>query len=117
MSFRCYTVVHLVLRRSKTFRVERLVKKLLFIPPILIGVAVLFFVVNGREAPERKPAQELARTVRVITAEPIRLVPRVTGFGSVDPGQVWSAIAQVSGEVVYVHPNLEKAQSCLPAPR
>lgn len=85
-----------------------MVKKLLFIPPILIAIAVLMFLVSGRDAPERKPAQELARAVRVITAEPIRLVPRVTGFGSVDPGQVWNAIAQVSGEVVYVHPNLKK---------
>lgn len=91
-----------------------MVKKLLFIPPILIGVAVLFFVVNGRDAPERKTAQELARTVRVITAEPIRLVPRVTGFGSVEPGQVWNAIAQVGGEVVYVHPDLENG-AILPA--
>jgi multidrug efflux pump subunit AcrA (membrane-fusion protein) len=91
-----------------------LVKKLLFIPPILIGIAVLFFLVSGREAPERKPAQELARAVRVITAEPVRLVPRVTGFGSVEPGQIWSAIAQVSGEVVYVHPNLKKG-AILPA--
>lgn len=91
-----------------------MVKKLLFIPPILIGVAVLFFVVNGRDAPELKKAQELARTVRVITAEPIRLVPRVTGFGSVEPGQVWNAIAQVGGEVVYVHPDLENG-AILPA--
>ena len=91
-----------------------MVKKLLFIPPILFGVAVLFFLVSGREAPERKPVQELARTVRVITVEPVRLVPRVTGFGSVDPGQVWNAIAQVSGEVVYVHPNLKKG-AILPA--
>ena len=58
--------------------------------------------------------QELARTVRVITVEPVRLVPRVTGFGSVDPGQVWNVVAQVSGEVVYVHPNLKKG-AILPA--
>ena len=89
-------------------------KKLLIIPPILIGIAVLFFVVSGRNEPERKPAQERVRTVRVITAEPVRLVPRVAGFGSVEPGQVWSAIAQVSGEVVYVHPNLKNG-AILPA--
>lgn len=83
-------------------------KKLLFIPPILIGIAVLFFMVSGSQTPERKPPQERARTVRVITADQIRLVPRVTGFGSVYPGTVWSAIAQVVGEVVYVHPELKK---------
>ena len=85
-----------------------LIKKLLIIPPILIGVAVLFYMASGRQAPERKPPEERARTVRVITAEPVSLVPRVTGFGSVYPGTVWSAIAQVAGEVVYVHPGLKK---------
>jgi len=85
-----------------------LIRKLLFIPPILIGIAVLFFMASGRDAPERKPPQERARAVRVITAEPVRLVPRVTGFGSIYPGTVWSATAQVSGEVVYVDPELKK---------
>ena len=63
---------------------------------------------SGYQAPERKPPVERARIVRVIAAEPVRLVPRVTGFGSVYPGTVWSAIAQVAGEVVYVHPGLKK---------
>lgn len=86
----------------------------MFIPPILIGIAVLYFMASGREAPERKPPQERARAVRVITAEPVRLVPRVTGFGSIYPGTVWSATAQVSGEVVYVDPQLKKG-AILPA--
>ena len=85
-----------------------MIKKLLIIPPILIGIAVLYYMASGREAPERKPPEERARAVRVITAEPVRLVPRVTGFGSVYPGTVWSAIAQVAGEADYVHPGLKK---------
>ena len=85
-----------------------MIRKLLFIPPILIGIAILYYMASGRQAPERKPPEERARAVRVITAELVRLVPRVTGFGSVYPGTVWSAIAQVAGEVVYVHPDLKK---------
>ncbi len=85
-----------------------MIRKLLFIPPILIGIAILYYMASGRQAPERKPPEERARAVRVITAEPVRLVPRVTGFGSVYPGTVWRAIAQVAGEVVYVHPGLKK---------
>jgi RND family efflux transporter MFP subunit len=85
-----------------------LIRKLLFIPPILIGIAVLYYMASGRQAPERKPPEERARAVRVITAEPVTLVPRVTGFGSVYPGTVWSAIAQVAGEADYVHPGLKK---------
>jgi len=85
-----------------------LLKKLLFIPPVLIGAAVLYFAVSGRQAPDHSPPQERARVVRVITAKPVVLVPRVTGFGSVSPANIWSAISQVSGIVVYVHPDLKK---------
>ncbi len=85
-----------------------MIKKLLFIPPVLIGIAVLYYAVAGRQSPERNPAEERTFAVRVITAEPVRLVPRVRGFGSVTPGTVWSAIAQVAGEVIYVHPDLKK---------
>ena len=91
-----------------------MVKKLLFIPPILIGIAVLLYMVSGHQGPERKPPDESARAVRVITAEPVRLVPRVTGYGSVYPGTVWNAIAQVSGEVIHIHPELKKG-AILPA--
>jgi multidrug efflux pump subunit AcrA (membrane-fusion protein) len=85
-----------------------LIRKLLFIPPIQIGLAVLFYMVGGRQAPERKPPREQARPVRVITATPVILVPRVIGYGSVYPGSFWNAIAQVSGEVIFVHPGLKK---------
>lgn len=84
-----------------------MLKKLLFIPPILIGLAVLYYMASGRPEPELRPAEEVARTVRVIEATPVELVPRVSGFGSAYPGTVWAAIAQVPGEVTYVHPQLK----------
>ena len=85
-----------------------MIKKLLFIPPILIGIAVLLYVAAGRQGPDRIPLEERARAVRVIVVEPVSVVPRVTGFGSVYPGTAWSAIAQVAGEVAFVHPALKK---------
>ncbi|NNF80326.1 MAG: hypothetical protein HKN05_20080, partial [Rhizobiales bacterium] len=91
-----------------------MLKKLLFIPPILIGIAVFYYMASGRQAPERKPPEELARVVRTIPAQELRLVPRVTGFGSIYPGTIWSGIAQVGGEVEYVHPALKKG-AILPA--
>ena len=89
-------------------------KKLLILPPILIGITVLVYMAGGDRGPDRKPPAERARAVRVITTETVRLVPRVSGFGSVYPGTVWNAIAQVGGEVVYVHPDLKKG-AILPA--
>lgn len=85
-----------------------MIKKLLFIPPILIGIAAVYFMAGERQAPERTPLQERAQAVRTITVEPVDLVPRVTGFGNVYPGTVWSAIAQVAGEVIAVEPRLKK---------
>lgn len=91
-----------------------MVRKFLILPPILIGAAVLWYMASGREGPEQRPAAEAARSVRAITIEPTEFVPRVVGFGSVYPGKVWNATAQVGGEVVHVHPDLKKG-AILPA--
>ena len=85
--------------------------KTAFHPTDSDGIAILFYMASGREAPERKPPEERARAVRVITVEPFKLVPRVTGFGSVYPGTVWSAIAQVAGEADYVHPQPQEGRN------
>ncbi len=81
---------------------------LLILPPVLIGVAVLVFVVTNRPAPARKAPEETALAVRVLTVQPLTLHPRVRGFGTVRPVRVWNAIAQVGGKVIFVHPNLKK---------
>ncbi len=83
-------------------------RKLLFIPPLAVGIAVLAFVVNNRPAPARKAAQEEARVVRVMDVRSLTLQPRITGYGTVRPSRVWNAIAQVGGKVIHTHPNLKK---------
>ena len=87
-----------------------MLRKLLFIPPLIIGAGVLAYVVKNRPAPERMPPAEEARAVRVIEVRPVTLIPRVRGFGTVRPDRVWSAIAQVSGKVIFVHPRLKKGE-------
>ena len=83
-------------------------RKLLFIPPLAVGVAVLAFIVNNRPAPARKAPQEEVRVVRVMEVRPLTLQPRITGYGTVRPSRVWNAIAQVGGKVIRTHPNLKK---------
>ncbi|NQV98548.1 MAG: HlyD family efflux transporter periplasmic adaptor subunit [Rhodospirillales bacterium] len=85
-----------------------MLKKLLILPPILLAVGVLVFVISQKQPPERKPPSEQARQVRVIEARPVILVPRALGFGEVRPDKTWSATAQVSGEITFVHPDLKK---------
>ncbi len=85
-------------------------RRLLFVPPVLVAVLILMFVVSRQQPPERKPVEEIARTVRVIEARQITIIPRITGFGTVRPANVWNAVAQVSGQVVYVHPDFKRGE-------
>jgi multidrug efflux pump subunit AcrA (membrane-fusion protein) len=88
-------------------------KRLLIIVPILIGVAVVAFNVRNRADPVRTEAGEAARKVRVITAPETAVVPRALGFGTVTPGTVWEAVAEVQGKVIEIHPQL-KSGAILP---
>ena len=83
-------------------------KKLLFIPPLVIGLAILVAVVRTGEEPRQSPPHEAARKVRVITVPAVDLVPRALGYGSVRPEFVWEAVAEVGGQVVETHPQLKK---------
>lgn len=85
-------------------------KRLLIIPPILIGVLAIFWAKSGREPPALTEQGEPTRTVRVIEAPAVDLVPVAEGFGTVEPGRVWSAVAQVKGRIVEVHPRLKNGE-------
>ncbi len=85
-----------------------IVKKLLIIPPIIIGVLVFMYMKGQKQAPQIIEAGEVARSVRVIEAQEVSVVPKVRGFGSVAPGKSWVAIAQVSGEITKVYSDLKK---------
>jgi len=86
----------------------KFLKMLLIIPPIVIGVVVLMYMKGNKQAPQTHKAVEVARQVRVIEVKKVAVVPRVHGFGVVSPGKEWVATAQVSGEIVKIHPDLKK---------
>jgi len=83
-------------------------RKMLIIPPIVLGVAVLGYQLAFKQPPEQKPPAETVRHVRVIEAVETEIVPKAVGYGLVKPGRVWDAVAQVSGRVDYVHPEFKK---------
>ncbi|MCB1790544.1 MAG: efflux RND transporter periplasmic adaptor subunit [Gammaproteobacteria bacterium] len=89
-------------------------RALWILPPILIGVAVLALSVSRKPAPTAAAEGEPVRAVRTLTVEALTLVPHVQGYGSVQPAQVWSAVAQVAGRVVQMHPQLRDGE-ILPA--
>ena len=80
----------------------------LFLVPVAVGAAAVGYAVMHREEPQRLPPEERTTPVRVVTAPAVEVVPRALGYGSVMPGRVWEAVGEVSGTVIYRHPELEK---------
>lgn len=81
-------------------------KRLLILPPVLLGIAILYWQAREREAPTLRPNTEIAHSVRIIDVSATLLRPSAEGFGSVQPARVWSAVAEVAGRVVEIHPEL-----------
>lgn len=89
---------------------KTLFKRLLFIPPVAIGAVLLAWQIAGRSAPEQMELTEVARPVRAIEVQPASYVPRALGFGTVQPGSIWEAAAEVAGKIVYRNPDLERGR-------
>ena len=83
-------------------------RKLLIWVPIALGVAAVLWAVNARQGPERIPPEERTTSVRAVPATVADAVPRALGYGSVKPGKVWEGVAEVSGSVIFRHPELQR---------
>jgi RND family efflux transporter MFP subunit len=72
-----------------------------------VGILVLILVVSSRPGAPREDRGERRFSARVITVQPMDVIPRALGYGEAVPGDTWEAVAQVRGRVVEVHPRLE----------
>ena len=84
--------------------------KLLILPPVVIGIMVLMFMVAGKQPPAQAERGEPTRTVRVIEVPLVELVPMAEGYGQVQPARIWTAVSQVAGRVTYIHPRLRDGE-------
>lgn len=87
---------------------------LITLPIAAIGAGILAFVVSNSPPPARVELAERAYAVRVITVQTTEITPSAVGFGLVTPARTFAAIAEVSGTVEYLHPDLRDGQ-ILPA--
>ncbi|WP_299685618.1 HlyD family secretion protein [uncultured Vibrio sp.] len=85
-------------------------KKLLFFPALSVGIIGLVAAINLKPDLPTKPAGDRARLVETVSLEQQRMAPLAVGFGKVVPKLEWKAIAEVTGQIVYRHPDLEKGQ-------
>ncbi|TWU39556.1 efflux RND transporter periplasmic adaptor subunit [Novipirellula artificiosorum] len=94
--------------RARFFEfLKRWGSRLLFVPPLLVGVVVAVWIVGNRPQPELEVADEASRMLRVIEVPVVDVLPKLVGYGTATPGQTWQAVAQVDGRIVEVHPELE----------
>ncbi|MDX2476168.1 MAG: efflux RND transporter periplasmic adaptor subunit [Gammaproteobacteria bacterium] len=84
--------------------------KLLIIPPVAIGILVFFLMTTGKQPPAKIENAERETKVRVIEAPMIKLIPVAEGYGQVRPARVWTAIAQVAGRIMEIHPKLRNGE-------
>ncbi len=81
-------------------------RSLLILPPIAIGIIILIVSISGKQPPEQGEQGEPTRFVRIINTQATDFIPVAEGYGIVQPAQIWAAVSQVSGRVVYMHPLL-----------
>jgi len=83
-------------------------KRLLFFVPVIAGVLFVVTMVKNKQEPNRPETKERSRVVSAFRVEPTSVVPRVVGYGYVEPIETWAAIPEVSGKVIERHPELKK---------
>ena len=85
-------------------------RMLLILPPIILGVLVLLLMVDNRSTPSQTEKAEPSKLVRTVEVQQLQLVPVAEGYGAVKPAQVWTAVAEVSGRIVELHPRLRDGE-------
>ena len=80
------------------------------LPPLAIGVLVVIFMVSGKQPPTKSAQGETSQSVRVVEARQVDLLPEARGYGPVQPGKVWAAVAQVAGRVIDTYPRLRDGE-------
>lgn len=84
------------------------IKRLVFFLPVIAGVVLVTFLVNSKKSPNRPEMKEHSRPVKIIEVNRMAIIPRVVGYGYVQPSETWEAIPEVSGRVVEIHPELKR---------
>lgn len=78
--------------------------------PILLALMAVVYMVKYNAGPVRKQEEESIRTLRVIEAPSVNLIPRAVGYGIAEPRRLWEAVAEVKGRVVSVHPRMKSGE-------
>lgn len=80
---------------------------LLALPPIALGIAVAFWMISSAQGPAQVEGGVPALPVRAMTVTVVDIRPTASAWGNLRAAESWVAVAEVQGEVIWRHPNLE----------
>jgi multidrug efflux pump subunit AcrA (membrane-fusion protein) len=80
---------------------------LLALPPIALGIAAAVWMIASAPGPAQVEGGAPALPVRVMTVAAEDLRPTATAWGNLRAADAWIAVAEVQGEVIWRHPDLE----------
>ena len=89
-------------------------RRILVLPPLALGAALLVVQIRAERGPEAPVAGERVTAVEVVRLAPTTVVPRAVGYGTVQPARTYRATAEIAGRIVERHPRLERGR-LLPA--
>ncbi len=86
-------------------------KKYILLLIVAVAVAMVVFKVKTKPPIAHEDLQYPVRAVEVMTVEKIPYRSHATGYGNVEPRVTVKAKSEVSGKIVYIHPQLRKGAS------
>ena len=87
-----------------------LLRALWIVPPVIVGILFMMYMTSGKQPPVKSERGEPVRAVRVISISTMNLIPAAEGYGTVQPAKIWTAVAQVSGRIIDMHPKLRNGE-------
>lgn len=75
---------------------------------ILLGVGIAAAIIKSRPQMQHQVNEQQGVSARVISVTEHEVQPTVTGYGEVEPDVLLDMRAEVSGKVIYVHPQLKQ---------
>lgn len=78
---------------------------------VFAAIAIVVFQMKTKAPVEHEENGYPVKAVEVIVAQALPFRARATAFGNIEPSVIVNAKSEVSGKIVYVHPDLQKGAS------
>lgn len=90
--------------------ISRLSKVIITALPLALAVFIVVYLMANKPNPTTRKMEEETRTLRIIQAPSVDLIPRTIGYGVAEPGRIWEAIAEIEGPVSSTHRLLKSGE-------